>query len=361
MTVELDAQGSSTGFRALAADKANIGMSSRPIKDSEVKKLSGKGHCDTPACEYVAALDGIAVIVNAKNPVSQMSKATLERIFSGEVKNWSEVGGKAGPIHVYALDENSGTYDTFKHLVLGKASLVGGAKRDASHAVISEMVSKDSNAIGFVGLPFVDKSKALSVSDGEAQPIAPSPFTVATEDYVLARRLYFYRPEIKATPLATEFVEYAVSPEGQEIAKEVGFISQEILAHEVSLPADAPKEYLELTKGAKRLSLNFRFKPGTADLDNKAARDVARLKKFMNKPENRGHQLMLFGFADSNESMPIVALQLSTARADNAADVLVKEGLRPTKVRGYGSSVAVASNDTTQGRDKNRRVEIWVR
>lgn len=362
LSVELDAQGSSTGFKALKSEKAQIGMSSRPIKTSEVNDLKPYGQCDTAACEYVAALDGIAVIVNPKNPLSKIRKSTLQRIFSGEVTDWEQIGGKAGPVHVYALDANSGTYDTFKSLVLGKGTaLVSGAKRDASHTVISEMVAKDANGIGFVGLPFVHNSKAVAVSDGQARHIAPNPFTVSTEDYVLARRLFFYLPEVTAKPLAKQFVDFAVSDTGQKIAEQIGFISQEVLTGEVELDDEAPDEYRKLTDGAKRLSLNFRFKPGTTKLDNKAQRDVNRLKAFMQRPENRKKELMLFGFADSHESMPIVSLQLSTDRADSVADLLIKEGMRPGKVRGYGSVVPVASNETASGQSKNRRVEVWVK
>lgn len=362
LNVELDAQGSSVGFRKLAKEEADIGMSSRAIKSSEVARLAKYGHCDQPDCEYVIALDGIAVIVNPKNPLSRLDKATLKSLFSGEVSDWSEVGGKSGKVHVYALDSNSGTYDTFKSLVLGKGtSLASGAKRDASHGAISEMVTNDPNGIGFVGLPFVHDSKALAVSDGEAHAIAPAPFTVATEDYVLARRLYFYLPEISAKPLANNFVEFAVSAQGQELARQVGFISQNIIAGEVELDNSAPEEYRKLTEGAERLSLNFRFQPGTVKLDNKAHRDVLRLKQYIEQPENRKRELMLFGFADKNESMPMVALTLSTERADVVADLLIKEGLRPRKVRGYGNAVPVASNDTKVGQSKNRRVEVWLR
>lgn len=362
LVVELDAQGSSTGFRALTEKQADIGMSSRPIKSSEVTALAKYGHCDQAACEHVVALDGIAIIVNQKNPLSTLDTAQLKRIFTGEVDDWSQVGGRSGPVHVYALDSNSGTYDTFKSLVLGKGgSLVSGSKRDASHEAISAMVAKDPNGIGFVGLPFVNDSKALSVADGKARSIAPAPFSVATEDYVLARRLYFYLPEISASTLATEFVNFATSIEGQEIARQVGFISQNIIAGEVKHGSKEPKEYQTLTEGAKRLSLNFRFLPGTPKLDNKAQRDVARLKQYLKRPENKGRELMLFGFADSNESMPIVALQLSTERADVVADLLIRQGLRPRKVRGYGSAVPVASNATSAGRSKNRRVEVWLR
>lgn len=361
LTVALEAKGSSTGFAALQAKATDIAMASRPIKAEEVTALKDLGQCDSAACEYVLGLDGIAVIVNPKNPVSNLNTATLQRIFSGQIKDWKQAGGGAGAIHVVALDENSGTFDTFSHLVMHGTPLAAGARRDASHAAIASMVAADANAIGFVGLPFVGGTKAVAVNEEGTTPITPSAFSVATEDYALSRRLYFYLPERSADELARKFVDFAVSDAGQQVAAESGFVSQQVTAVDEVVPATAPEEYRQLTAGAQRLSLNFRFMKGMANLDTKSQRDVERLKRYMNRPENKARQLMLFGFADSNESLPIVSLQLSTDRADTVADLLAAHGIAATKTRGYGNEVSVASNATEAGRYKNRRVEVWVR
>jgi phosphate transport system substrate-binding protein len=359
LTVQLEARGSSTGFTALQREQAHIAMSSRRIKAGEVAALKKYGRCDSAACEYVVALDGIAVIVNPANPLAELDRETLQRIFSGEISNWSQVGGKAGPIHLHALDENSGTYDTFMFLVMGKAKLAAGAKRDAAHEAIAQMVAKDPAAIGFVGLPFARNSKALAITDGGAHTEAPEPFNVATEDYALARRLYFYAPEMSAPPLAKAFVEFAVSDAGQKVVERIGFVSQMVMAGD-DIHDHGPEDYIALTSGAKRLSLNFRFVPGTPTLDIKAQQDLERLKQYLSERGER-KELMLFGFSDSNEAMPIVSLQLSTDRADVVADLLVKQGVRPGKVRGFGSELPVASNENDIGRNRNRRVEVWVR
>ncbi|MFO7592696.1 MAG: phosphate ABC transporter substrate-binding/OmpA family protein [Pseudomonadota bacterium] len=362
VAVTIKAHGSSTSFKAINRGEADIGMASRPIKTKEVAMLSRFGKMNSYDSEFVVGLDGIAVIVHPNNPLQQLYKDQLRRIFSGEVTDWSEFGLDSAPIHVYARDDKSGTYDTFKHLVLGKRHpLVNGARRFESNANLSDAVSQDPNGIGFVGLPYVNQSKALSVADGEARSVAPTAFTVATEDYVLARRLFLYLPEATATPAATDFIQFAVSQAGQEVVNEVGFVSQNVIADEVEHDKSAPEEYRALTEGAERLSLNFRFQPGTINLDNKAHRDVERLKQYLELPENRKRELMLFGFADSNETMPYVTLLLSTGRADVIADLLIKEGLSPHKVRGYGDAVPVASNETNSGRAKNRRVEVWLR
>ncbi len=362
--IELQAHGSSTSFKGLKAGAADIGMSSRPIKDKEVEALRRFGDMRSPHAEYVVGLDGIAVIVNRANAVQALDTGTIADIFAGRIRDWSEVGGRPGPIHVYARDDKSGTYDTFRSLVLGKKTpLVEGAKRYESNADLSDDVSRDPAGIGFVGLPYVRDSRALVVADGEARPIPPQAFSVATEDYALARRLFLYLPEHGANTAAREFAEFAVSHAGQDVVDTVGFVSQRIIEGELRLSRSEgyPEEYLDFTDGARRLSLNFRFTAGSIQLDNKARRDLERLVAYMRDAQNRGRHLMLLGFADSNEVLPMHALELSISRSDMVADTLIRNGIDPMRVRGYGAAVPVASNEDPKGRNKNRRVEVWVR
>lgn len=361
LAVEIRAHGSSTAFADLASGATDIGMSSRPVKAREVEALASLGRMDDVRSEYVIGLDGVAVVVNPANPLVTMDKATLRKIFSGELRDWSQAGGKAGPIRVLARDDKSGTFDTFNHLVLDAgAALVGSAGRYESSTELVAQVAADPLAIGFVGLAYTNGVKALAISDGGAA-IVPEPFSVATEDYALARRLFLYVPVQGANwQLAQAFARFAVSHEGQQTLAEAGFISQEIDSRSVAHGSEAPAEYAQLTGGARRLSLNFRFDNGSARLDNKAKRDVARLAAYFARPENARRKLLLFGFADSHESLPIRSLVLSVSRADAVADLLIDGKLKPYRVRGYGNSVAVASNDSASGRYRNRRVEVWV-
>jgi phosphate transport system substrate-binding protein len=362
--IELKAHGSSTSFKALQAGEADIGMSSRPIKDKEVDALRRYGDMRSKRSEYVVGLDGIAVIVHPSNPLRALNKDVIADIFAGRTTDWSQLGGPRGTIHVYARDDKSGTYDTFRSLVLGKKTpLVSGAKRYESNADLSDDVSRDPQGIGFVGLPYVRQSRALVVADGEARPIAPQAFAVATEDYALARRLFLYVPSSNANPAARAFADFAVSRAGQNIVDQVGFVSQRIIEGEVKLSEEEgyPEEYLHFTEGARRLSLNFRFNAGSIELDNKAHRDLERLVEYMRDVQNRDRQVMLLGFSDANEVLPIHAIELSISRADIVADTLIRNGIDPMRVRGYGAAVPVASNEEIRGRNKNRRVEVWVR
>ncbi len=360
LVVEIAAHGSSTGFRSLASGRADIAMSSRPIKEKELKQLASLGQLDGPQSEFVVGLDGIAVVVHHDNPLQQISKEKLRQIFSGEINDWSQLGGKPGPIQVYARDNNSGTYDTFKSLVLGKkAPLIANALRFESNANLSDAVAQDPRGIGFVGLPYIRQSRALAVSDDIPLAITPTRFTVATEDYVLARRLFMYLPQ-QASPLARSLVEYALSQRGQQVVAQTGFVSQEIISGHTDVGV-GHAEYNSLVKDAVRLSLNFRFHKGSARLDNKARHDIQRLADYLAREENHKRELILVGFSDNNEAIPLQSLGLSIQRADGVADVLLGKGVVPHNVRGYGPALTVASNETARGREKNRRVEVWLR
>lgn len=361
LSIEIFAHGSSTSFRSLAAGTADIGMSSRPIENKELKNLAKLGRLDQPDTEFIIAIDGLAVIVNKNNPLKKISKDKLKDIFSGKITNWSELGAMNGDIHVYARDNKSGTYDTFKNLVLDKKTpLIKSARRYESNARLSDDVAKDKNGIGFVGLAYVRNSRALSVSEPGAQALYPDSFNVATEDYLLSRRLFLYVPENNRHPLAEEFANYAKSDAGQKIAADVGFVSQQVIAFEKNVPDDAPEEFKEFTKNGQRLSLNIRFRQGMTAMDNKAQHDVDRLIHYMQRPGNKKKRLMLFGFSDANEVLPYRSLSVSIERADTVADKLLMSHLIPDRVRGYGHALPVSSNQTQQGRVRNRRVEIWI-
>jgi phosphate transport system substrate-binding protein len=360
LQITIAAHGSTTGFRGLLEGQADIAMSSRPIKDKEIEQLKGLGRMNGPQSEFVVGLDGIAVIVHPENSLARIDKAQLQQIFSGKLRDWSQLGGTPGPIQLYARDDNSGTFDTFKSLVLGKKfPLSADARRFESNAELSDAVAHDGGGIGFVGLPYIHQSKALAVADDTPLAIAPNRFTVATEDYALARRLYFYLPE-NATAEAHSLVEYALSQHGQQVVADSGFVSQEIISGTLNAGV-AHAEYYLLVKGAERLSLNFRFTQGSAFLDNKARRDIQRLADYLEREENHRRELILVGFSDSNEAIPMQSLGLSIQRADGVADVLLGQGVVPTRVRGYGPAVTVASNANAHGREKNRRVEVWLR
>ena len=119
ITVTIAAHGSGTGFTAIGQGSAELAASSRPIKDSESASLSSLGNMKSRDAEQVIAIDGLAIVLHPSNPIDALSTLQLAQIFSGEVSDWSQLGGRPGAINLYARDDNSGTFDTFKELVLG--------------------------------------------------------------------------------------------------------------------------------------------------------------------------------------------------------------------------------------------------
>lgn len=359
--IEIAAHGSATAFKDLAAGACDIGMASRRVKSDEAQALSSMGDMTAPASEHVLAMDGIAVILHPGNTsVGALTKEQLAGIFSGEITDWAKVGGKAGPIRVYARDDKSGTFDTFKALVLGsEKKLAAAAERFDSHEALRNKVASDPQGIGFVGLPYTEGVRVAEIAEKGASPMVPNKLTVGAEDYPLSRRLFLYTPATQKSPTSSAFVEFALSDEGQKVVEKIGFVGLNVELLKPVLPSDAPAEYRSLTLNAWRASLNFRFKPNSAELDNKSLRDLDRLAGFMANQKKMEPYVLLFGFADNKGAMA-ANLALSEERAKAVADELKRRGIAPYKVRGFGGTNFIASNETEEGRQKNRRVEVWI-
>lgn len=359
--IDIAAHGSSTGFAALKQASAELAASSRPIKDGELQELKSLGDLKSPGAEQVIAIDGLAIILHPQNPLRQLDTVQLARIFSGEAKTWEALGGVGGPIHLYARDEQSGTYDTFKDLVLSRQGkrLDPAARRFESSEQLSDVVSQDPQGIGFIGLPYVRQAKPVAIVDGDSQPMLPLNSLIATEDYPLSRRLFFYLPPRQDNPWAEALVAFAQSDKGQTIVAASGFISQTVQAMAVTPNALMPEGYQALSRHAQRLSVNFRFEEGSSNLDSKAHQDLGRVLAYIKQHGKTDRRVTLVGFGDAKDD-PARADLLSKLRAMAVRRELVKYGVTLREVRGFGALMPVAANSEDEGRIKNRRVEVWV-
>jgi phosphate transport system substrate-binding protein len=359
--VEVAAHGSSTGFASLQTGSTDLAASSRPIKSSEAANLANLGDLHSPQSEQIIAIDGLAIIVHPGNPISALSVDQIAQLFSGEISDWAALGGKPGKVQPYARDDNSGTYDTFKELVLapGGRALAANARRFESSNQLSDLVSGDPNGIGFIGLPYIRQAKAVAVAAGESHPMLPTTTLIATEDYPLARRLFIYNDPQLENPWARALVDFAHSPRGQAIVDSTGFIAQTVQAVKVTPQAQMPADYRQLAEQAQRLSVNFRFQEGSATLDNKAYRDLQRVMDYLKQHDKLRNKVALVGFGDP-KSDPERAELLSKLRAMAVRRELAKQGVLFREITGMGSELPVAANDQDSGRIRNRRVEVWV-
>jgi phosphate transport system substrate-binding protein len=360
LRVDIHSHGSSTGFADLLAGQADLWMSSRPVRRSEVENARPLGRLDHPSQEHVVGLDGLAVVVAPGHPVSDLNLAQVRELFSGRISDWSQLGGRPGAVRLYARDDQSGTFDTFQALVLGDARLRIDARRFESNADLTRAVAMDPQGIGFTGLAAVGSAKPLAVYAEQTQALLPRSEVVATEDYLLTRRLYLYHAKEPSAAIRS-FIDFALGDAGQRIVERVGYVPLKIKAVSETPRAGVPSEYAELISGAQRLTLNFRFGSGLSLLDSKAERDIERLVAFMQDPANAERELVVAGFADSSEGTPFFSLAISNDRVDYVAERLAKAGLKPRGAIGFGGAVPVAPNSTELGRLKNRRVEVWLR
>ena len=359
--VDVAAHGSGTGFTALAAGLADLVASSRPIKDRELVDLEPLGDLKSPGAEQVIAIDGLAIILHPHNPLNQLNTEQLAQIFSGQISRWEQLGGTGGAIHLYARDDQSGTWETFKELVLNRNGqpLSRTAQRFESSEQLSDAVSHDPQAIGFIGLPYIREAKAVAIVDGASQPMLPLTSLIASEDYPLSRRLFLYLPPATNNPWAKALVAFTQSPQGQAIVGQNGFVAQSVQADNVMPGAHMPEQYQALTREAQRLSVNFRFEEGSASLDNKARQDLLRVVDYLSAHGKLDKQVTLVGFCDAKDD-PQRAQLLSRLRAMAVRRELVKSGVVPREIQGYGAQMPVAANTEDEGRLKNRRVEVWV-
>jgi phosphate transport system substrate-binding protein len=357
--IEIKSHGSGTAFEGLEKSLCDIGMASRSIKKEESEKLTALGDMTKYGCEHVIGLDGLAVIVNTANPFSSVSKDSIARIFAGEVGSWKDVGGTDMKIGLYARDDKSGTFDTFKSLVLDKRKLSGSAKRYEDSNKLSADVANDPAGIGFIGLPYIKSSKALAISAGDVGgAIYPNTFTVAREEYPLTRRLYMYVPPTTSNPLVREYVEFVLSDEGQEIVEKTGFVSLAVRAETPVLPDNTPTEFRTMVAGAERLSLSFRFRPDSTSFDNRSRRDLDRLIHSLERKDLLGRKVLLFGFSDVGEDKKTKGIAEQWTRL--VAEELTERGVKPAVAIAMGSIMPLAQSGTKDGKLRNNRVEVWL-
>src|SRR3977135_4539489 len=185
-TFDIAAEGSTTGIAAITDGTAQIGMSSRRAKPSEVAAASGKGVNMKPT---IVAYDGIAVIVNSANPFKGLRKKQVEQIFTGEITDWSAVGGSGGKISIYTRNPSSGPYSDFKELAMKKRDYAGGSQKMAGNEQIASEVGKNPNGVGYVGMAY---TKAGGVKAMPIDGAVPSTKSVQAHTYPYWRPTFYY-------------------------------------------------------------------------------------------------------------------------------------------------------------------------
>jgi phosphate transport system substrate-binding protein len=220
--------GTGTGLSSLINGTCDITMASRLIKPKEVALANKRGINPN---EIKVALDGLAVVVNPNNPVTNLTIDQLAGIFTGKIANWKEVGGPNEEIVILSREINSGTHVYFKEHVLRKNNPAGteefapGALLLSSSQAIADEVANNSSAIGYFGMGYISqKQKAIHVAlDENSEYEAPNLENVINGKYPISRPLIFYTNGLPQG-LVKKFIDYALSPEGQALVSANDFV-----------------------------------------------------------------------------------------------------------------------------------------
>ncbi len=383
--IDVREEGTAEGFRAMADNDAAIAMASRRARDRDIDLLRPAGIDDLRDTdnEHVLALDGVVAITHPGNPIRSISMDELALIFSGQLTDWSQLGGPPGPVDVYAREDGSGTIEAFAAQVLAPRGLAmaPAVKRFDSDIEVADGVAADPAGIGLTAIAYQRAAKALPIRQACGLLSYPTTFAMKAEEYPLISRLYLYTPPTGMPAHAKQLVDFALSDAAQPLIAETGFVDQRIesraldqqgarlvhgVAGEEEFSLDLMRGMLRELDDATRLSVTFRFTTGSSELTPKSRLDARKLAEELSRGVYAGRDILLVGFTDSIGKFDLNRW-LSVKRAET-----VEQELRATLppgaldqagivVMGYGELTPVGCNDSLEGRTANRRVEVWIR
>ncbi len=221
VVLQVTGGGSGTGISALINGTTDICDASRPMKASERENL--KSRYASLGVEIKSAKDGLSIYLGAQNPVEALTLDQAAKIYTGEIKNWKEVGGSDAKIVVYGRENNSGTYVFFRDNVLKGKDYTSTMQSLPGTAAVVNAVSKDPNGIGFGGAAYAKGIKIAKLKKDESSPgVSPSAETIKDGSYPLTRFLYMYLRS-RPTGELKNYIDWILSAEGQAVVTQVGY------------------------------------------------------------------------------------------------------------------------------------------
>lgn len=383
--VAVETVGPDAGLEALVEDVTDIAVATRPARAAEVKAIAdqGRGVISDIGQEYVIAADTAMAIVSADVRIDALSIDDLTAVFAGQVTNWAQLGGPNVSIVAYTPDVNSGARRIFQQQALGprNTDYAQSVKIVPSEQVLAGLVAETPGAIGLISTAQPHQARQLDVLETCGIRRSATPFAIKTNEYPLQNRLRLFTDNADLPELAQGLLDFTLTPEADALIKNAGFVSLEVQRER---PGNATERFtravatadgteqarllntmVEELRGARRLSTTFQLIDPAAKPDAVTARDMDRLLAFLSDTDNIGRDVFLVGFSDNQSSLADAA-QASRVRAATIGQALIRRAgtagadlrLRAT---GYGSLLPIACNETQQGRERNNRVEVWLR
>ena len=374
------------GFADLLANEADIVMALREIRPSEETRAREAGMGDMTAANRsrVLALDAMVPVVSPTNPVRQISTPDLARVFSGDIRNWSDLGGPDAPIALHLPAAGFGLSQAAEDRLLRPADLTlsDTVARHPRSSDLARAVLADPFAIGLASHAETGAARVLTLAGSCGFSIEATRSTIKTEDYPLNSPMFLYTPARRLPKLARAFLGYSRSPAAQIVIRRTGFVDQ--VAEEIPLNAQGARlanaitsagpeielsqlrAMIETLRPYARLTISFRFETGSSRLDAQSRSNVAQLARGIEAGLYDTRALMFVGFSDG-EGPATGNLRIARARAravrDAVLDVVETGGdLRVAiDTAAFGEALPMACDTSDWGRQTNRRVEVWIK
>ncbi|MBD3679483.1 MAG: substrate-binding domain-containing protein [Rhodobacteraceae bacterium] len=381
-----DATNSSEGLKVLAGGEADIAVSMREVTPVEIRAAQAArlGDLTSPRQSQTLALDALVPITGDRNPVSSLTVSELVKIMSGEIRNWSELGGEDAPIDLHMRNRSSGLPIVFERRLLAQYDLELSEQVNwhLDSQEMADTVAQQSTAIALASRRETGNAKVISLRGNCGFPLDHGNNAVKTDDYPLTAPFYLYFPDRRLPKIARDFLSYLRTPQAQAVIRSLGYVDlsaeltdldeegrrllNAILKAEDATGLTSLKSMVAELGNAGRLSLSFRFDGGISRLDTQSRSAINLMALALEAGFYDDRELILVGFSDGRGD---AAANLGLARRRAIA---VREALfeaAPTAdfsrakigVLAMGEAMPIACDDEDWGRDLNRRVEIWMR
>ncbi len=375
---------SQAGFAELLDERADFALSLREVSAAENRQAreAGLGDLTSARQARVLALDALVPIVAPQNPVRKLTVGQLSDVFSGRIVNWSELGGEDAPITAYLPMPGTGFSGLVENRVLAGRPAVAGVRYLPGDGELNRAVAGDPFGIGLGTLSAVSGTNIVTLTGACGFEVAPGPEAVKAEDYPLTAPVYLYRPSRRLPKIGREFMRYLRSDAAQLVVRQAGLVDQmpqEIpvdlqgrrLANAIAAAGEevslAELQDLAAMMGEySRLTLTFRFRDGSSELDAQSRSNVALLAALLEAGRFDGRSLRFVGFSDgqgaaaANRELALKRARRVMQAVRAAAETLADDRVEMA-VRAFGEALPMACDDTGWGRQVNRRVEVWLR
>lgn len=353
-------------------DATALGLLTTGNADIAVGRTESK---DAMIRQDVFALDALVPVVAPDNPRAMVTLDQLQGLLGDGIANWSRLAGPDLPVAIHLPD---GKTDLLRKLQPSRRFAT--AERYVDPDVLSDAVTDDPAALGIVPFSSIGNTVPLVVSGACGLAIPATPDTIRAEDYPLTEPLFLHRIGVRQPKLIRNFIAYVRSYEAQAVIRATGYVDQAIgrigferqgdrLANAVLGAGDtveamkSVQEMIGALMRGQRLTLTFRFRDGSSDLDPQSRSNLRRLSEAVNRGDFDGQEIVFVGFTDG-VGPAAGNLRLSRERAKSVRTAVSRmlDGA-PVKLLsdGFGEGMPMACDDTTWGREVNRRVEVWVR